>query len=807
MLVSYTWLKELVAFEHTPDELAELLTRQGMTVDGLERRGRPYEHIVVGELLEVRPHANADTLSVCRVTTGKEELQVVCGAPGIKAGDRVAVALIGAQLGELKIKKTKLRGEESCGMCCAADELGLSDDHGSLLLLDKETAVGTPFEELVNGEDFIFNLDIANNRPDLLNHVGVAREIAAQGAYARGSNASYTPPAATFEEQGVPIAERVRVRVDAPELCPRYTARVVDKVAIGPSPLWMQARLYRLGMRPINNVVDITNYVLLEHGQPLHAFDARSIEGGTIVVRRARPGELIVTLDDAKRELDDEMLLIADEAKGIALAGVMGGANSEVSSATDRVLLESASFDGPNIRRTAKLLGLQSESSARFERNVRGSVLAASARAAQLLAAHAGGGVAPGVIDVDVSGTPATLEVDLRRCVSLLGLEIPAPDATRALETLGFSVQGGKADGLVDVTVPAHRVDIFEWPDIAEDLARLAGYDAIPVDTRVPFRSEAGVPRITRCRAKVADVLVGAGLCEAHNPSLVSPALLREAGVSEGTLEADPMVLANAQTKEQSVVRTILYPGLVRNLQRNIAQGAKAIRLFEIGRVYLKAGGECPFSQHERIGLLLWGAARDKGWWGDGTEIDLHDGTRLIEMLLSKLGINAWKSVAEARAACHPGRSAALVCADEAETRLGWIAELDPELSRALDIPGRTVVAELDLDVLSAAWDTVRPFTPLPRYPSATRDVALLVAERHTHQDICQAVKQSGAEYIESVRLFDLYRGEQIGAGQKSMAYRITYRAADRTLKDEEVDRAHTVVVGHLRKALEATIR
>ena len=403
MLISYNWLKELVDFPYSPDELSKILTAQGMTVDSLEQSGVSYDNVVVGKILEVNKHPDADKLSVCKVDVGDETLQIVCGAPGVAVGQTVPVAKIGAKLGDLKIKKGKLRGVESCGMCCAADELEISDDHETLLYLNDSLKTGTPLKEIVEDIDYIFELDIASNRPDLLNHIGVAREISARVALDNNSAETYKFPTIEIEEKEAETKANVKVSVVDTELCPRYTARIIENVEIIPSPLWMKARLHRLGMRPINNIVDITNYVLLEYGHPLHAFDYEKVVGGEIIVRRAKENEKIVTLDDIERKPDDEILLIADKNNGVALAGVMGGANSEVTDSTKTILLESAYFNGPNIRKTAKKLSLSSESSYRFERGVAGAITEAGMRATQLITELAEGQPLKGIIDVNTT--------------------------------------------------------------------------------------------------------------------------------------------------------------------------------------------------------------------------------------------------------------------------------------------------------------------------------------------------------------------------------------------------------------------
>ena len=864
MRASYVWLRELLNFPYAPRELAAIFTRQGMTVDALEHFGRPYDQVVVGELLEVQRHPNADTLTVCKVNVGAETLQIVCGAPGIKAGQRVPVALPGARLGTLDIRKAKLRGVESCGMCCAPDELGISASHDTLLFLDPAVAVGTPFETLVNGEDWLFELDVPNNRPDLLNHVGIAREIAAHMAL-DGEVKPYVPPAITLAEADEDAADRVTVTIGDLDLCPRYTARVIRAAAHGQSPPWMQARLHRLGMRPLGIIVDITNYVLLEYGHPLHAFDYEKIEGGAIIVRRARQGERMVTLDGTERELDAEMLVIADPAHAVALAGVMGGRETEVTDATQVILLESALFSGPCIRRTAKLLDLRSEASCRFERGVRGMAAEASARAAQLMTQLAGGSVLRGMVDTGGDPAPLHMDVDLARCNSRLGLDVPRQKAKKILGSLGFGVhesgirvqgsgfriQGSGCGAFASLprvqdetahkdqdsgtipasisnqqspisndapssiqhpgssivlTVPPHRVDIAEDPDIAEELARVLGYDAVPTDTSIAFRSEVPLPRAVRCREELRDILAGMGLFEAYNPSLVSPELYAAAGVPPDAPAMQFVRLANASTQDQSVLRTLLFPSLVRNVQHNLSFGAEHVRLFELGKVY--APSVTGSTETERLGIVLWGAAVADGIWARCREVDFNDGASVVETLCAKLGIDGVRREPCMRPPGHPGRTARLCVAGEGGImELGWLAELDPRVLRTLDVRGRLVVAELNIGTLAELWRTDKPYRRLPRFPAATRDVACVVAQTVSHRNMLDAIWAAAVPDTRSVRLFDLYQGDQVPAGCKSMAYHIEYRADDRTLTDDEVNAAHAKIVAALAANVGAQVR
>ena len=804
MLISYNWLKELINFSYSPEELSIILTDQGMTVDSLDQSGVSYDNVVVGKILEVEKHPDADKLSVCKVDVGDETLQIVCGAPGVAAGQTVPVAKIGAKLGDLKIKKGKLRGIESCGMCCAADELEISDDHDTLLYLDDSLKAGTPLKEILEDIDYIYELDIASNRPDLLNHIGVAREIAARVALDNNSSETYKFPEIELKEKDVEANSKVKVTVDDTELCPRYTARIIENVKIKSSPLWMQARLHRLGMRSINNIVDITNYVLLEYGHPLHAFDFEKVEGEEIIVRRAAENEKIVTLDDEERKLDSEILLIADKEKGVALAGVMGGANSEVTESTKTILLESAYFNGPNIRKTAKRLALSSESSYRFERGVAGAVIDASMRAAQLISELAEGQPLKGIVDVNNCPPPKVFEFDYKKCVSLLGMDIPTEKGEKILSSLGFPVSV-KNDGIIEITVPEHRVDVSQRSDISEELARMVGYNEIPSNTQTIFKSEKPLAKIAKCRQQIREILAGAGLLEAYNPSLVSVDLIKAAGIPDDAPELDVIELANASTVDQSVMRTLLYPGLIRNLRHNISRKAKNVWLYEIGRTYTKTETAGEFNEEEKVAIILWGDSIEKSWQGNAEETDFFNGSGIIELLTKKLGIKKLELKNAGRIGCHQGRTAEIFI--NRKTNIGWIAELDPKIARELDITGRVVIAELKIAELSTAWQPKRKYKLLPKFPESTRDIAFLISDEYTHSDVVKTIESSKVNIFESVELFDLYHGEQVPEGKKSMAYRIVYRAADKTLTDKEVDSAHKKIITSLSEKLGIEIR
>jgi phenylalanyl-tRNA synthetase beta chain len=499
------------------------------------------------------------------------------------------------------------------------------------------------------------------------------------------------------------------------------------------------------------------------------------------------------------------MLVIADGQRAVALAGVMGGANSEVTAATTDILLESAYFDGPCIRRTAKLLGLQSESSARFERGVRGAALEAGMRAAQLICDHAGATALRGGVDVNYTKPRAAFPCRFSRCVSLLGLQVPVRDARNVLDALGFSVAvDARDEDMWQVTPPAYRVDCAEAPDVAEDIARVLGYDTVPTDNAVTLHAAAVPAPIMRWREQVRAVLVGAGLHEAMAPSLIAPDLLTAAGIPADAPALRTVALRNAMTQEQSVLRTLLYPGLIRAVQRNSAFGAPAARLFELGRVYRPAAGGNGFEEEERLSIILWGAAAEKGVWDAARELDFTDGVGVLDGLLAALGVDAMRTATQ-RPGFHPGRTAALALTGG--TAIGFIGELEPRLLRALDLRGRVVIAELLAAPLCAAANPPRTFAHLPRFPLAERDIAFVVPDDVTHQRVRDVMSRAGVAFVTAITVFDVYRGEHVPAGHKSMAYRIGYRLSDRTLTDAEIDAAHQTIAAALTAQLGAQVR
>ena len=808
MKVTVNWLKKYVDFDWDTDELTERLTMLGLEVEGVEQTGGGFEGVVVAEVLSRDPHPNADRLSVCRVNDGEGERQIVCGADNFQAGDKVPLILPGASLPPAKegdkpftIKVGKIRGVESKGMMCSPKELGISDDAAGLLILPAEATVGQPFAEHLGGAepDVVFDLEVTPNRPDLNSVIGIAREIAAL------TGNPLNVPEAALGESNENVSTAVDVRIEDNDLCPRYTARVVKGVKIGPSPDWLRRSLEAVGIRSISNVVDVTNYVMLEVGQPLHAFDyhliAKNAEGKpTIVVRRANNNEKFTTLDDTEHELTGENLLIADEEKGIALAGVMGGLNTEINDQTVDVLIESAYFNPTNIRRTSKQLNLRTDSSYRFERGADPEISEwSSRRAAQLIVETAGGEVMTGMVDVYASPIePREIQLRFERTDALLGIAIPAAEQLRFLKSLELSVVGEAAEDSATFRIPSWRVDLKRETDLIEEVARLYGVDKVP---STPPRGAIGTNEFDNVYddlSQVRRLLSGMGLNETQGQTLIAKA------DAERTCDpADIVALDNPLSSDMDVLRPSLLPGLMTMLRHNAHHRQNDLALFEIGRVFRRKKGEP--SEHRRLAMAITGNRGAPFWQDDGENVDAHDLKGIVDELLDGIGL---------RGLFFARRDAATdLMVDSAEVKLGGklllgeMGQLQPTIARDLDLRHPVYLAEFDLDQLLGRRPPRGGFKPLPAQPAIQRDIAMIVSEEIDHEQIMQTVKKVRPEFLEAVELFDVFRGSNIPEGRKSVAYTLTYRHAERTLKDKEANASHEKVVLALRDKLSAEIR
>ena len=797
MNVTLNWLKTYIDFEFSPNELADRLTMLGIEVEAVKQLGTGLEGVVVGKVNTIRPHPNADKLVLCQVDVGEgEEHQIVCGAPNVQEGMLAPVATIGATLPiGLTIKSAKLRGEVSQGMLCSEKELGLSEEAAGLMELHTDISPGTSLVAALGLDDVMFELEITPNRPDCLSLIGIAREVRAE------TGNPLKPPPINLKESETDIQDLTSVTIDAPDLCPRYAARVIQGVKIGESPAWLRQRLESVGVGVINNIVDVTNFVLMEYGQPLHAFDYHKLTENRIVVRRAAAGEHLTTLDEVDRELTNDMLVIADAEKPVALAGIMGGYDSEITETTGDVLLESAYFNPSSIRATAKALGMSTEASYRFERGADpGAVLAALDRAAVLIAELAGGTVCKAVIDVYPGQQPLT-EIKLRpdRVNFVLGTELEGAEIAQILSRLGFGVEASE-DGY-RVTVPTFRSDITREIDLIEEIARVYGYDNIPTtlpkgDIPIPAPN----PKV-EVRRRIKRFLLAAGLMEAVNYSFCDPNCFEKIRLPSDSLLRRTLQLRNPLSPEMSVLRTTLIPGLLENTQHNRNHQINTIALFETGNVFIQHGDQ---REPERIAGVLAGQLGDGVYGNLYREPDFFDIKGLVEGILEVCGITEYTLQKTDVPTFHPGRNAAVLFG---ETQVGTFGEAHPEVLENYDLPYKAYLFEFDLEALVRAAVFAKRFEPISIYPKVERDLAIVVDKAVLSEMPVELIYTTGGEWVESVRLFDVYEGEQVPEGKKSLAYAIVYHSAAETLTDKAVNALHEQVVKHLHQELGAELR
>jgi phenylalanyl-tRNA synthetase beta chain len=805
MRVSLKWVGELIGLLPPAEETARKLTAVGLEVEAVERLGKGLEGVVAARILASEKHPNAEKLSVTRIDAGKgEPLQVVCGAKNYQVGDVVPLATVGANLpGGVKIEKAKLRGVESFGMLCSARELGIAEEASGLLILDPAVAPGTPIAEVLGLDDVLLEVNVTPNRPDALSHLGIARELAPLlGVKVRR-------PEAKLAEKGKPAGAAVKVRIESPEKCARYAARVIEGVKIGPSPIWLARRLESCGIRSISNVVDATNLVLLELGHPLHAFDLDKVAGHEIVVRTARPGEHIITLDGKDHALEPDDLLIADRDRGSALAGVMGGGDSEISAGTSRVLLESAWFQPSTVRRTARRHGFKTEASYRFERGADpGMVLPALDRCAALIAELSGGTVRPGIVDAHPRQVRMP-EVRLRwhRPAEVLGMDVPRAEVERILGGLGFEAQGAGAEGATWL-VPSWRVDVSIEEDLIEEIVRTRGYDAIP-ETLPGNAVETPVePDDARATGRIRAALEAAGFSEAVNFSFVAARELEPFELAvvtgDGKGRALGVALKNPISADLGVMRTSLVPSLLRNAVANRRQRVEDVRLYEIARIYAPhpSPGEAVSVEPLHVGGVLLGRRHPVSWAVGGDAVDFADAKAAVQGVLDALGVSDAAWVAGGDTWLHPRISARVMRGDE---RLGALGELHPRVAAAFELPRGVLAFELSFDALLRAARLVPQYRPIPHLPAVLRDLAVVVEEAVTAASVEAVIREESL--VEAVTLFDVYRGAPLPPGRKNLALAIRYRAPDRTLTDADADAAHGRILDRLKQQVHAELR
>ena len=807
MLIPFSWLSQYVDITLPPDELAHRLTMGGIEVGDVITRGG-WEGCVVGYVRATRPHPNADTLTLCEVDPGDgPPLEVVCGAPNVAAGQKICFARPGVTLLNMhtgrreELKPARIRGVVSEGMICSEAELEISDEHAGIIVLPDDAVVGSPLDDVL-GDTFL-ELELTPNRGDCLSMLGVAREIGAiTGQPVRVPDVSYP-------ESSTPAAELAKVTIADPDLCHRYTASVITGITIGPSPQWLQDRLIRADLRPINNVVDVTNYVMLEFNQPLHAFDLDTVTDHHVVVRRATDGEKFTTLDEVERTLNTDNLLIADPAKAIGIGGVMGGANSEITPATKNMLLESATFHNLNNRRTSAELDLRTEASQRFEKGLRPELAPiALRRATQLILETAGGEAAAGIIDVYPAGAepvqPVPLTVDRLR--QLLGMDLDIARAEAVLASLGIATRRTGPDSL-EADPPYWRSDIAIEEDLIEEVIRIIGYDEVPttmLSSPIPYHQGDAMMTL---KDNLRDALSAAGMQETISYPLVSPddlGKLDRAAQKPATL----LRVANPMSAEQDVLRPTLAASVLNTLAYNQGHNDGGFRLFELGRAFVPQDADLPQERELAAGVMS-GPRYDANWLSGSEPLDFYDLSGALDTAFARMGIAvAYQSTEDSL--FHPGRCAEIMVAGGEAVSIGTIGELHPDISDAFDAgPDPVIYFEIRLDDLLTATQhegaTENRFQSLSRFPAANRDLALVVPDSVPANQVQRLIER--VRLVERAELFDVYSGENLPDGARSLAFRIRFRAADRTLTNEDVNRAVNGLTRVLEREVGATVR
>ncbi len=805
MKISFRWLKEFVDFDLSVEKLASRLTDAGLEVETITPIGKDLDKVVVGQIKKVSRHPQTDKLSVCEVAVGSESLQMVCGAPNVTEGAKVPVALIDAKLpGGIQITKNTLKGVDSYGMICSEKELDIGEDEEGIMILDADLKVGGSLTSALNLEDFILDIDLTPNRPDCLSIRGVAREVAALCK-------------SQLKESGVNLHEiaemaqnRVQVEIQDPQACPRYAARVIEDVKITESPFWLKRKLQSAGMRPINNVVDITNLVMLELGHPLHAFDYNLFKQKKVVIRRAEEREKFITLDDVERTLNREVLLITDGKKPVAIAGIMGGSESEVGPSTRTILLESAYFDPKIIRRGRIFLGISSESSQRFERGADpNGVVKAIDRAAELLENLASGKVLKGVVDSYPSPIhPVQITLRPQRVNRILSTDLQPRQIKSILTGLELSVKVGNPaeggeKGDLEVGIPTFRPDLTREIDLVEEIARIYGYDNIKTTLRAGGDLVTKIHRKDEVSRRIKEFLVGRGFFEVITNNLVDPEMLTKLNPDVAQVR-----IRNPLSQDLSVLSTTLAYNLLSVVSRNKNRQEKNLRIFELGKVFsanrnLQAPKDQLPEERFHLGIAISGNREPRHWGTEETQTDLFDLKGILKGLSDHLQLSF---------ELNPGGNAFLRAercfhVQMGDEKIGLLGEASEEILDAFGIKDSVFLTELDFERLSARVPPKKQFFSLPKFPPVDRDVAVVVDETLPSEVIGDKIKEVGGSMVEEVTLFDVYKGRQVPAGKKSLAYAICYRLKEKTLTEEEVDETHRKVISELGKSFGATLR
>ncbi|MEG2343126.1 MAG: phenylalanine--tRNA ligase subunit beta [Acidaminococcaceae bacterium] len=803
MLASINWMKEYVDIKVTPAELADKLTRVGLEVEKVLELGVGLTGVITGQVTAIERHPNSDHLWICQLNIGEPEVvQILTGAQNVTQGAVVPVAVVGSQLPSgMKLKKAKMRGLDSFGMLCSASELGidakllLPEHREGILLLPQDTPIGVDIKEVLGLDDVVLDIDLTANRSDCFNMLGLAREA----AVVLGESLQQ-PTLAVAELPGEQAADLAQIEIVAADLCSRFAVRVLRNIKIGESPVWMQKYLRACGMRPINNVVDVTNYVMLELGQPMHAYDYDQVSGHKLTVRRAQDGETLVTLDGQERKLGAEMLVIADNKGAVGLGGVMGGLATEVTAATTTVLLEAATFNGPNIRHTSKALGLRSEASGRFERGV-DTVLNHNAldRAAYLLEQMGACSTVAGIVEAyPLVAEPVVVRVTPAALCARIGTELSGAYMTELLTQLGFGVVAA-GDELV-VTAPSWRNDVTCDADISEEVARINGFDNIvsklPRLDMVQGRQEV----IEEVRETVEDYLAGAGLDEVMTYSFIHASSFDKLLLATDDVRRQAIELLNPITEEFQIMRTTMAPSLLATASYNLARQHSKVGIFEIGRTFLpQALPLTQFPVEKRVLCVVLSGKRNVLNWNEAKdEVDFYDLKGLVEGLLAKLQVSDYQLVPATEPYLHPGKSCGIEYNGEV---IGTLGEVHPLVQAAFNLSADCYLLEMKLEPLVAAATTVPSFVHLPKFPGTSRDLAVVVPAEVPMSELVAVMRAKGGELLTEIKVFDVYTGKQVEAGYKSMAFNLTFQAQDRTLTDSEID----VVIAELVAVVSAT--
>ena len=806
MKVPLSWLSDYVELQTTdPHELEEILGTLGHEVEGWDIIEPTFDGVVVAEVVSVEAHPDADKVRFCRVNTGSETLDVVCGAWNFEAGAIVAYATVGARLGldqeePFEIGQRKIRGVLSNGMICSARELGLGEDHEGIMVLDElgvasSADVGRDATEVIPIRDVVLDISITPNRGDCMSMLGMAREL---GAYWQ---VPVTVPDPALDTTGEHIG--TTITIDDAQACPRFVARQIEDVAIQASPLWMQLRLLAVGQRPISNVVDVSNYVMFELGHPIHTFDAETITDDTLIIRRSRDGETLKTLDGSERALEVDDIVVTDPSGPVALAGVMGGESTEVTESTRSILVEAANWHPPSIMHTSRRLGLRSEASSRFERGVDPNLSElATRRTVELIQLTGAGRIRSGVVDAYPTVVePWTVTVTGRDVERLLGPTPSLSESAELLARLEFGVD--ISDDTLAVVVPTRRTDVTRPADVVEEIARLYGYDAFEDKVRRGFSGH-----LTHAQAmtrKVHAAMVGAGYYEAQTLSFIGQGDLDKLRIPGADPRSRGIAVLNPLREEEGTMRTTLLPGLLKAVGYNVGHGAENVCLFETGRVFIPEAdpddARIPL-QPEHVGWAAVGATGSTGFNGALRSVDFFTSSGVVELLGAVAGLDVTLE-ADALASMHPGRSARVLVNGES---IGFVGELHPAVARDFGLKGRVAVGELELGVLTGAVD-IWSFRQVSSFPPVRFDLAFEVSETVPAADIASALRHSGGEDLESVMLFDEFRGEALGEGRKSLAYRLTLRAPDRTFTDEEAAPVRQRMIDHVSSTTGASLR